>query len=104
MQAGNLFRIKVVVVKSQPVSGEMDYGDLRLRLAENTENPAIVSINIGTTVKGAVDSLAEVQAALAVRTGPPPAQPACLPDLSVVGPCAGGAPDWRSSASVSRPY
>lgn len=62
-KAGNLFRIPVVLVESQ-MSGEMDYDDFRKKLKENAGKPAIVSINIGTTVKGAVDSLAEVKAAL----------------------------------------
>jgi histidine decarboxylase len=59
-----LFRIPVVLIKST-TSGEMDYEDFRAKLLQNRSKPAIVSINIGTTVKGAVDSLAQVKAALA---------------------------------------
>lgn len=43
----------------------MDYTDLRSKLAEYGNKPVIINVNIGTTVKGAVDSLAEVQLALA---------------------------------------
>ena len=59
-----MFRIPVVIVKST-LTGEMDYADFRAKLKENADKPAIVTLNIGTTVKGAVDSVAEAQAALA---------------------------------------
>jgi len=52
-----------VLVKSQ-VSGEMDYDDLRARLQENKDLPAIISMNAGTTVKGAVDNLFEIKSIL----------------------------------------
>ena len=58
-----MFRIPVVQIESTE-SGEMDYDDFRARLKENEGSPAIVAINIGTTVKGAVDSLAQVKSAL----------------------------------------
>jgi histidine decarboxylase len=41
-------------------SGEIDYEDLRSRLAANNARPAIINVNIGTTVKGAVDDLDRV--------------------------------------------
>ena len=37
--------------------GEIDYDDLGRRLAANKGRPAIINVNIGTTVKGAVDNL-----------------------------------------------
>jgi hypothetical protein len=41
-------------------SGEIDYDDLKARLAANNSRPAIINVNIGTTVKGAVDDLDRV--------------------------------------------
>lgn len=41
-------------------SGEIDYDDLKARLAANKARPAIINVNIGTTVKGAVDDLDRV--------------------------------------------
>ncbi len=38
-------------------SGEIDYEDFRKQLLANKHRPAIVNVNIGTTVKGAVDDL-----------------------------------------------
>jgi glutamate/tyrosine decarboxylase-like PLP-dependent enzyme len=46
-------------------SGEIDYEELRVQLAANAHRPAILNVNIGTTVKGAVDDLDKVLAALA---------------------------------------
>jgi len=39
------------------ISGEIDCADFRQRLLRNNDKPAIVNVNIGTTVKGAVDDL-----------------------------------------------
>ncbi len=41
-------------------TGEIDYDELRERLVENSHRPAILNVNIGTTVKGAVDDLDRV--------------------------------------------
>lgn len=41
-------------------SGEMDYEHFRVQLAANARRPAIVNVNCGTTVKGAVDDLDRV--------------------------------------------
>jgi histidine decarboxylase len=41
-------------------SGEIDYDHLTARLEANKDRPAILNINIGTTVKGAVDDLDRV--------------------------------------------
>jgi histidine decarboxylase len=38
-------------------SGEIDYDQLTARLEANKGRPAILNVNIGTTVKGAVDDL-----------------------------------------------
>ncbi|XP_022133700.1 serine decarboxylase [Momordica charantia] len=39
------------------VSGEIDCADLKVKLLANKDKPAIINVNIGTTVKGAVDDL-----------------------------------------------
>ena len=41
-------------------SGEIDYDHLTARLEANKDRPAILNVNIGTTVKGAVDDLDRV--------------------------------------------
>ena len=46
-------------------SGEIDYAELESLLARNASRPAILNVNIGTTVKGAVDDLDRVLRALA---------------------------------------
>lgn len=38
-------------------TGEIDYDELQSSLAANASRPAIINVNIGTTVKGAVDDL-----------------------------------------------
>lgn len=45
-------------------SGEMDYGHFREQLRALGGRPAIVNVNVGTTVKGAVDDVDQVIAAL----------------------------------------
>ncbi|GFH09801.1 uncharacterized protein HaLaN_05011 [Haematococcus lacustris] len=47
-------------------TGEIDYDDLRQRLLENKDKPAILNVNIGTTVKGAVDDLDKASAVLSL--------------------------------------
>lgn len=49
-------------------SGEIDYTDLERRLQKNSSKPAILNVNIGTTVRGAVDDLDRILDALE-RTG-----------------------------------
>ncbi|CAN8302627.1 unnamed protein product [Cochlearia groenlandica] len=39
------------------ISGEIDCDDFRQKLLKNKDKPAILNVNIGTTVKGAVDDL-----------------------------------------------
>ncbi len=41
-------------------TGEIDYDELREHLRKNNSRPAILNVNIGTTVKGAVDDLDKV--------------------------------------------
>ena len=48
-------------------SGEIDYDELRELLAANSARPAIINVNIGTTVRGAVDDLDRVLQILTVR-------------------------------------
>ncbi len=49
-------------------TGEIDYEALKAALVANAGKPAILNVNIGTTVKGAVDDLDRVLAVLKVRT------------------------------------
>ena len=42
-------------------TGEIDYEELRAHLVKNKGRPAILNVNIGTTVKGAVDDLDRVR-------------------------------------------
>uniref|UniRef100_A0A6N2LW81 Serine decarboxylase n=1 Tax=Salix viminalis TaxID=40686 RepID=A0A6N2LW81_SALVM len=39
------------------ISGEIDCADFKAKLLANKDKPAIINVNIGTTVKGAVDDL-----------------------------------------------
>ena len=41
-------------------TGEIDCSDLKVHLLRNKGKPAILNVNIGTTVKGAVDDLDQV--------------------------------------------
>ncbi|PKA61534.1 Histidine decarboxylase [Apostasia shenzhenica] len=55
-KAGRMYRMECVKVGTL-VSGEIDCADFERKLLMNSEKPAIVNVNIGTTVKGAVDDL-----------------------------------------------
>jgi histidine decarboxylase len=55
-KAARLYRMECVVVDSLE-SGEINYDILEERLINNIDKPAIINVNIGTTVKGAVDDL-----------------------------------------------
>ncbi|XP_019070265.2 uncharacterized protein [Solanum lycopersicum] len=39
------------------VNGEMDYSDLRAKLLQNKDKPAIINVTIGTMFKGAIDDV-----------------------------------------------
>lgn len=56
MKAARMYRMDAVEVDTLP-SGEIDYDKFEQALRENASRPAIVNVNIGTTVKGAVDNL-----------------------------------------------
>ena len=58
-KAARMYRMQAVQVDTLE-SGEIDYDELRKHLEQNSDKPAIVNINIGTTVKGAVDNLDKV--------------------------------------------
>eukprot|EP00850_Spirogloea_muscicola_P008823 SM000048S16535 [mRNA] locus=s48:203096:208573:- [translate_table: standard] len=55
-KAARMYRMDVVKVETL-LSGEIDCKDLREHLEVNKAKPAILNVNIGTTVKGAVDDL-----------------------------------------------
>eukprot|EP00250_Pteridium_aquilinum_P016102 c22943_g1_i1 orf=141-1838(+) len=55
-KAARMYRMDVVKVDTS-VSGEIDCAHLKLKLEERKDKPAILNVNIGTTVKGAVDDL-----------------------------------------------
>ncbi|MDZ7965893.1 MAG: histidine decarboxylase [Nostoc sp. DedSLP03] len=58
-KAAKLFRIQHNIVNSQ-INGEMNYEHFEKLISENRNYPAIVNLNIGTTVKGAIDNLDKV--------------------------------------------
>lgn len=55
-KAGKMYRMQTEAVNTLP-TGEIDYEHFRQRLRANNDKPAIINVNIGTTVKGAVDDL-----------------------------------------------
>ncbi|WP_241623435.1 histidine decarboxylase [Rosenbergiella epipactidis] len=55
-----LLRIKSKLVESQP-NGEMDYDDLIKKITLSGESNPIIFANIGTTVRGAIDNITEIQ-------------------------------------------
>ncbi|OWM85054.1 serine decarboxylase-like [Punica granatum] len=55
-KAARMYRMECVKVGTL-VSGEIDCADFRANLQANKDKPAIINVNIGTTVKGAVDDL-----------------------------------------------
>eukprot|EP00941_MAST-03F_sp_MAST-3F-sp1_P004775 g4775.t1 len=58
-KAARYYRMDAKAIDTIP-SGELDYAILEQKLAENRDKPAIININVGTTVKGAVDNLDRV--------------------------------------------
>eukprot|EP00897_Mesotaenium_endlicherianum_P007261 jgi/Mesen1/6563/ME000336S05788 len=62
-KAARMYRMDCVKVATL-ISGEIDCTDLARHLAEHRGRPAILNVNIGTTVKGAVDDLDLVIATL----------------------------------------
>jgi histidine decarboxylase len=58
-KAARMFRMPLTKVKSLS-NGEIDYDSLSQLLSENKDKPAIININVGTTVKGAVDDISKI--------------------------------------------
>lgn len=58
-KAGKMYRMPTEAVDTL-ATGEIDYEHFRACLQANKDKPAIVNVNIGTTVKGAVDDLDRV--------------------------------------------
>jgi len=55
-KAARYYRMDLKVIDTLPM-GEIDYDILAKALAANKGRPAIINVNVGTTVKGAVDNL-----------------------------------------------
>jgi histidine decarboxylase len=58
-KASLLFKIPIKKIKSQE-SGEIDYQDFEKQLKENKDKPAIINLNIGTTITGSVDNVDKI--------------------------------------------
>ena len=56
----SLLNARNIMVKSQD-SGEVDYNDLYEAVRVNRDVPAIIVVNVGTTMKGAVDDVSRVR-------------------------------------------
>lgn len=55
-KAARLFRIEQAVINSQK-NGEMEYDHFERMLQQHCDRPAIINLNIGSTMKGAIDDL-----------------------------------------------
>ncbi|XP_047959579.1 serine decarboxylase-like [Salvia hispanica] len=55
-KAARMYRMECVKVGTL-ITGEIDCVDFKAKLLQNKNKPAIINVNIGTTVKGAVDDL-----------------------------------------------
>uniref|UniRef100_A0ACD6A1P4 Uncharacterized protein n=1 Tax=Avena sativa TaxID=4498 RepID=A0ACD6A1P4_AVESA len=55
-KAARMYRVECIKIDTL-VSGEMNCADFNSKLLQNLGKPAIVNVNIGTTVKGAIDDL-----------------------------------------------
>ncbi|WOL15550.1 serine decarboxylase 1-like [Canna indica] len=55
-KAARMYRMDCVKVATL-ISGEIDCNDFKAKLLQNKNRPAVINVNIGTTVKGAVDDL-----------------------------------------------
>ncbi|QQP55730.1 Uncharacterized protein FKW44_000165 [Caligus rogercresseyi] len=58
-----ILRMELIIVKSQE-TGELNYDDLERHIKDNLPRPAIISLNIGSTLKGAIDSIKKTKAIL----------------------------------------
>lgn len=55
-KAARMYRMECEKVNTL-LTGEIDCADFKVKLLANKDKPAIINVNIGTTVKGAVDDL-----------------------------------------------
>jgi len=55
-KAARYYRMEAKSIPTLPM-GEIDYDALSSEIAKNIDRPVIINVNIGTTVKGAVDNL-----------------------------------------------
>ena len=55
-KAARYYRMDAKAIPTLPM-GEIDYDALQSEIAKNIDRPVIINVNIGTTVKGAVDNL-----------------------------------------------
>eukprot|EP01050_Picozoa_sp_SAG11_P015655 SAG11_NODE_2054_length_3878_cov_1.867161_2_plen_198_part_00 len=55
-KAARYYRMDCLAIPTLPM-GEIDYNALTMALAKHKDRHAIINVNIGTTVKGAVDNL-----------------------------------------------
>lgn len=55
-KAARMYRVECVKIDTL-LSGELNCADFKSKLLQNPGKPAIVNVNIGTTVKGAIDDL-----------------------------------------------
>uniref|UniRef100_A0A0D9XI17 Uncharacterized protein n=1 Tax=Leersia perrieri TaxID=77586 RepID=A0A0D9XI17_9ORYZ len=58
-KAAKMYRVQCITIDTYS-TGEMNYDDFASQLLQNTGRPAIVNVNIGTTMKGAIDDLDEI--------------------------------------------
>lgn len=62
----NVLNLEAVIVKTD-TQGNMDVADLESKLADNANHPALIVATIGTTFKGAIDPIDEIQRKLRNR-------------------------------------
>ena len=55
-KAARYYRMDAKAIPTLPM-GEIDYDALAMEISKNRDRPVIINVNIGTTVKGAVDNL-----------------------------------------------
>lgn len=62
-KAAAMYRIDLELIDSDE-NGEMIYSDLEKKISKHLDRPALINVNVGTTVKGASDTVDEVIAIL----------------------------------------
>ncbi|KAL6851554.1 hypothetical protein ACP4OV_020487 [Aristida adscensionis] len=58
-KVAKIYRLRCIKIETC-VSGEINCSDFRSKLLQNATRPAIVNVNIGTTMKGATDDVDEI--------------------------------------------